>query len=245
MKTLIVTAAIQIDKDDFYYLETSKKLIDGYLNFTDFDILILTNNIKYYDFVKNDRVILVDYHDNFDEPITSLNKFNMHIKRLAIKLGSDLNYDLIYHHDCDCYIDGWDKQSYDDLVIQDYDVIFPTSEHPQLGKLRKYYEHFQEKIDKEFIGLYYEELDLSPNPAETRIIFKNNEKLKTFLNFWDKISENNKNYLTYYCGVYFGTSAKHSNMKMYSVKSEMEFSKYGKIKQRDKTLNYFGGIINE
>jgi hypothetical protein len=245
MKTLIVTTAIQIESNDFYYLETSRKLIDSYINLTDFDILILTNNVEYYKFLKNDRIRLFDYNETFNEPIKSSGKFNMHIKRLAIKLGCDLNYDIIYHHDCDCYIDGWDQQSYDELVEQDYDVIFPTSETPQLGELRKTYQHFQDKINNEFVGLYYDELDLSPNPAETRIIFKNNQKLKTFLDFWDKISKNNKNYLTYNCGVYFGTSAKHSNMKMYSVKKDMDFSKYGKIKHRNKTLNYFGVIINE
>jgi len=69
MKTLIVTAAIQIDTNDFYYLETSEKLINSYLKFTDFDILILTNNVNYYDFIKNDRVILFDYESNFNEKI--------------------------------------------------------------------------------------------------------------------------------------------------------------------------------
>lgn len=245
MKTLIVTAAIQINENDFSYLKKSLNLIETYLKYTDFSILILTNNVDYYD-VNDQRVQIVDYNKNFNEPIVSSSKFNMHIKRLAIRMGSETDYDIVYHHDCDCYIDGWDDESYHNLINMDYDVIFPgkNNERPQLGSLRKTYKHFQDKIDREFVGLYYDELDQSPNPAETRIIFKNNEKLISFLNFWDKISKNNKNFLTYFCGVYFGTSAKHSNMKMYSVNENMKFSKYGKISHQNKVLNYFGHTIN-
>lgn len=245
MKTLIVTVSIQIDNNDTSYLEKSLNLIKTYIEYTDFDILILTNNVEFYNDIKNTRVRIVDYNKNFTEPIKSANKFNMHIKRLAIKLGSETDYDIIYHHDCDCYITGWDDNSYREAINGEYDVLFPTDARPQLGGLRKNFKHFQEKIDKEFVGLYYDELDLSPNPAETRIIFKNNDKLKIFLDFWDMISNNNRNFLTYYCGVYFGTSSFHAKMKMSNVKPDMEFSKYGKITHQNKILNYFGQYTNE
>jgi|14BtaG_2_1085337.scaffolds.fasta_scaffold08981_4 hypothetical protein len=245
MKTIVVTNSIHITDNDYSYHEKALKLISGYLEFTDFDILVLTNNVDYFKHINNKRLLVFNYDENFNEPIKSANKFNMHLKRYPLRLATKMNYDVIYHHDCDCYINGWDSESYDKLINQDYDVIFPSSPRPQLGGLRKTHKHFQQKIDREFVGLYYDELDQSPNPAETRIIFKNNDKLKVFLDFWDKISNNNNNYLTYYCGVYFGTSSIHSKMKMGQVVRNLKFSSYGKISHQNKTLNYFGEYINE
>lgn len=243
MRTIVVSNSIHIKDNDFSYHEKAITMINSYLKYTNFDILILTNNVDYFSHIKNDRVIILDYHKNFDEPITSSNKFNMHLKRYPLRLASKMDYDIIYHHDCDCYITGWDDESYMNLIKQDYDIIFPNEPRNELGILRKNYYHFQEKIDKEFVNLYYEELDNSPNPNETRIIFKNNVKLNIFLDFWDKISNNNKNYLTYYCGVYFGTSSFHAKMKMGKVDKNSKFSSYGRISHQNKTLNYFGQYI--
>jgi len=245
MKTIIVTNSIHITDNDYSYHEKTLNLINSYLKFTDFDILVLTNNVDYFKHIKDNRLLVFNYSDNFNESITSANKFNMHLKRYPLRLASNMDYDIIYHHDCDCYITGWDVESYIDLVSQDYDVIFPNDPRPQLGSLRRNYKHFQQKIDREFVGLYYDELDQSPNPTETRIIFKNNDKLKVFLDFWDEISNNNNNYLTYYCGVYFGTSSIHSKMKMGQVGKNLKFSDYGRISHQNKTLNYFGTYINE
>jgi len=246
MKTLIVSVAIQQKNSYYDYLKTSKNLINSYLEFTNFDILILTNDIDFYKKtynLNNKRLIFIDYHTNFSESIISGNKFNMHIKRHAIRYGSELNYDIIYHHDADCYITGWDQLSYEELIKKDYDIIFPTTEIPQLGVLRKKYKHIEDKIQNEYGDLYYDDLDQSPNPAETRIIFKNNNKLKKFLDFWDKISDNNNNYFTYFVGVYIGTSALHAKMKMFSVKREMKFSKYCRITHGGKILDYHGQIL--
>jgi len=245
MKTIVVTNSIQITDNDYSYHEKALNLINSYLEFTDFDILVLTNNVDYFKHIKDKRLLVFDYDKNFNESIKSANKFNMHLKRYPLRLATKMNYDIIYHHDCDCYINGWDGESYDKLINQDYDVIFPNNPRPQLGGLRKNYKHFQEKIDREFVGLYYDELDQSPNPTETIIIFKNNDKLKVFLDFWDKISYNNNNYLTYYCGVYFGTSSIHSKMKMGQVVKNLKFSSYVRISHQNKTLNYFGEYINE
>lgn len=242
MKTIVVTPAIKIKDDDFSYLNKSKKLIDTYIKYTSFDILILTNNVEYYSEIKSERVFIIDYNSKFTEPIVSNKKFNMHIKRLPIRLGMELNYDIVYHHDCDCFIEGWDNNSYDNIIKEDYDVYFPGrgSSRSQLGGLRKNFKHFQNKIDTEFIGLYYDELDNSPNPPETRIIFKNNYKLKLFLEFWDKISKQNNDFDTYYDGVYIGTSSVYAKMNGFDVTTLNEFSKYGKITHGDSILNYYG-----
>jgi hypothetical protein len=177
------------------------------LNFTDFDILLITNKVDRFSQFTSNRVKIFDYEKNFNEPIISANKFNMHLKRYPIKLASYMNYDYVYFHDCDCFIDGWDRLSYEKKCREDFDVAFVSHANPQLGGLRNTYKHFQDKIDLEFFGLYTEEMDLAPNPAETRVLFKNNEKLQNFISFWDKISEQNKNFFTYHDGVYFGTSS--------------------------------------
>jgi hypothetical protein len=245
MKTIVVTTSISIKELDVSYFEKAIKLINSNLEYTNFDILVLTNNVAFFSKIKSDRVKIIDYSSNFNEPITSSKSFNMHIKRYSIKLGQELGYDIIFYNDCDCFIVGWDDISYKSLVYQDFDIFFPKNPLPELSDLYKNYKHFKEKIDNEFSGIFYDELFQSPNPPETRVIFKNNEKLKVFLKFWDKISDNNKNYFTYYDSVYFGTSAKHSKMKMSYVKPDDKFSKFCKISHNNKTLNYFGYPTNE
>lgn len=242
MKTIIVTCAIQLTDKDFSYLEKSKELIKTYLTHTNFDILILTNNVDFYQ-EENKRVKIYEFNESYGEPIKSGGKFNMHIKRIPIEIASDLDYDIVYHHDCDCFIDGWDEESYAKTVKKDFDVFFPKDARPQLGGLIKNYKRFKDKIEKEFKGIFYEELNKSPNPAETRIIFKNNKKLKAFLDFWKKISKNNKDYLTYFCGVYFGTSAKDADMNMSGVNYNDKFTSYGRIYHGNKILDYFGTEI--
>lgn len=244
MKTLIVTTLIDSGNHNFNrYLQPCLKLIDGYLKYTDFNILILTNKTNSLSEIVDKRVSVVDYDKNFSEPVLSGKKFNMHIKRLAIKLGVDLDYDIIYHHDCDCYIVGWDQESYLNLISQSYDIIFPNSSRPQLGGLRKAYKHFQDKIDLEYKELYQDDFDLAPNASETFVLFKNNNKLKSFLGFWDKIAERNKDFNTYHSAVYFGTSAIFAKMNISEVTDKMKFSKFGRIDHVNRILNYHGVTI--
>jgi len=245
MKTLVVSTLFNINSRYLdYYLQPCRKLIDGYLKHTNFDILILTNSPSSLEDIADKRVHIIDYRKEYTEPILSAGKFNMHIKRLAIEKGSDLGYDIIYHHDCDCYIEGWDQKSFDQTIAQPFDIYFPTSSRPQLGGLRKQFKHFQDKINLEFGDLYEDKFDLSPNAAETFIILKNNNKLKKFLEFWNKIAERNKNFLTYYCGVYFGTSCIYADMDKTHITSENKFSTYGRIFHRNRLLDYHGQTVN-
>lgn len=242
-KTCVVTSCIEIDQFSTRYVESCKNLIFSYLKYTRFDILVLTNKPEHFNQINSKRVIIKSYNDIYDENILSSGRFNMHIKRLPISIASDMPYDLIYYHDCDCYIVGWDSKNFNEKCSEDFDVAFVSHANPQLGSLRKNYKHFEEKILNEFGDLYYEELDSSPNPAETRVIFKNNLKLKEFLNFWDKISNRNKDFFTYHDGVYFGTSAVHSKMKMIGITHFDNFSKFCRIKHGDNILDYFGNVI--
>lgn len=232
--------SIETNSNSEKYLKNSKKFIKTYLKYTNYDILLITNKKNFYDDLNNGRLIVLNYDDHFKENILSSNRFNMHLKRYPIAKAKDIGYDIIFYNDCDCYIDGWDEKSFNKKIEQDFDVFFVSHANPQLGGLRKSYKHFQDKIDIEFGGLYYEELDSAPNPAETRIIFKNNSKLFDFLEFWGRISENNKDYFTYYDGVYFGTSSIYAKMNLGSVTKNDEFSKYCYINHNDNILNYFG-----
>ena len=239
-KTCCTSLAIEIDENSERYLKNSKKFIETHLNFTNYDILLITNRTAFYKEFQNARLNIVNYGDHFKEPIMSSNRFNMHLKRYPIKMAKDLDYDVVFYNDCDCYIDGWDEKSFNRKIEESFDIFFVAHANPQLGGLRRAYKHFQDKVDNELKDLYYDDLDSSPNPAETRIIFKNNSKLFDFLEFWDKISKNNNNYFTYYDGVYIGTSSIYAKMNLGAVTRNDEFSKYCYISHGDGVLNYFG-----
>lgn len=243
MKTLVVTTLFKIEQGVFKferYIEPCNKLIEGYLKYTDFDILILTNVPEVLAHVKDTRVKIVNYNENYSEPIQMKHRFNMHLKRLPIRIGSELDYDVIYHHDCDCYIEGWDQDSYNELLKWPHDVYFPTNSRPQLGLLRRSHQRFQDKIESEFGDLYREEFDNAPNCSETFVIFKNNDKLKKFLDFWDKIAERNDGQDTYHCAIYYGTSCIHAGMKFTHVTNRNKFTNYGRIDHHHRILSYYG-----
>jgi hypothetical protein len=227
------------------YSVHAKRMAESYLEYTDFDVVIVTDNPKSFSDINNDRLKIIDYDSRFDERKMVSNFFNYHLKRYAILVAKELNYQTILYVDCDCYIVGWDMESFLNKLREEFDIAFVTHAHPQLGDLRRNYKHFQEKIDLEFEGLYYESLDMAPNPAETHVLIKNNEKLTEFLDFWDKISKNNKhNNPTYHDGVYFGTSGIHAKMNMIGVDLSSNFTNFCRISHGDGTLNFFGHKIS-
>lgn len=244
MRTLLVTPVLSVDagKPLNHYLIAYRKLEETYLKHTDFDILTVTNFEDLLNSKNNPRVKHIDISRISQEPLISGNRnlFNMHLKRLPIKEGMKSDYDLVYFHDCDCWINGWDAVSFEKLVARESDIFFPTRHHPQLGGLRKTYQHFQDKLDTEYKNLYKPEFDSAPNAAETRIIFKNNSKLKSFIEFWDKVAAANNNFDTYHSGVYFGTSAIEAKMKLDSVTPDDEFAKFCRITHGSALLDYHG-----
>lgn len=242
--TCITSLCIEIKEESKRYLDAAEKLIESNLAYTDFDILLLTNKIDLFKHINNARVTVLNYSELFQENLISAGKFNMHLKRYPILIAKNFGYNIIIYNDCDCFIDGWDSKSFETKIEEDCDIFFVSHANPQLGGLRKAYKHFQEKIDNELNGLYTHDMDEAPNPAETRVIFKNNEKLNLFLEFWDKISNNNKNYFTYYDGVYFGTSSIYAKMKLGAVTKTSEFANHCFISHMSDTLNYFGEKIS-
>jgi cephalosporin hydroxylase len=239
-KVCVVSTCFELNLNSKKYTDSAKNMIKSHLRYTNFDIILLTNKKEEFENINDGRVKILDYYSLYNESHISSNKFNMHLKRYPIKLAKDYGYDIIFHNDCDCFINDWDDSSFKEKIKTDYDVFFVSHANPQLGGLIKNYKHFREKVENELGSLYTEDMNSAPNPAETRVIFKNNEKLDLFLSFWDKISNNNKNYFTYYDGVYFGTSAIYAKMKMGAVNRKDDFSKYCFIYHGDDILDYFG-----
>lgn len=244
-KVCVTTICIELDKSTNRYLKCGKRLIETHLKYTDFNILIITNDTSYFSDITDSRVLIVDYESSFTEPTVSGSRFNMHLKRLPVKLAKELGYDIIFLNDVDCFITGWDNASFQNKCKEDFDVAFVSHANPQLGGLRQTYKHFQDKIDLEFGDLYYDELDKAPNPAETRVIFKNNEKLTNYLKFWDKIAARNNDYFTYHDGVYFGTSGVYAEMKMIGVTPQNEFTSFCRIAHANEVLDYFGHRVED
>ena len=223
----------------------AKRMIESYLEYTNFDIVIVTDNPSEFDDLDIDRVKVVNYDNHFDESKKISGFFNYHLKRYGILVAKEFGYDIIYYVDCDSYIVGWDMNSFLEKCDEEFDIAFVQHASPQLGDLRRLYKHFQDKIDLEFEGLYYDELDMAPNPAETHVLIKNNEKLSKFLEFWDKVSKNNKhNNPTYHDGVYFGTSGIYADMKMIGMNHQSKFTEFSRISHGDKILNFFGHTIS-
>ena len=147
--------AINCGVNENRYLECASKLIESYLKYTDFDILVLINDLSFFDKFKTNRLIVVEYSITFNEPIISGGTFNIHLKRYPILLASKLEYDIVYFHDCDCYIEGWDMNSYIKKCNEDFDVFFVSCATPQLGNLRKNYKHFQYNIEMKYTSITY------------------------------------------------------------------------------------------
>jgi hypothetical protein len=80
-KNICVTAvSIQnsnnIGKD---YSEHAKRMVSSYLEFTDFDIVVVTDNPSSFEEIQNERVKIFDYDIHFDEQKMVSNFFNYHL----------------------------------------------------------------------------------------------------------------------------------------------------------------------
>ncbi len=259
MKTIIATLCVdttckKFTPDNRYFSETVI-LLNSYLKHTNFDILVTTNMVDYFnDFKTNPRVIITDLRDHCDDPLIARCYINMNLKRIPIKLASQLDYDVVYHHDCDCFVVGWDQESYIRSIDNEFDFYMPTNYNVgnriELLRVDKVFKHLNEKLKCEFenTNITYPDWGGAPHMAETRILIKNNDKMKLFLEYWDRIAETNKaNYIAnrYQAtmdGIYFGTCAWYAKMKL-SRMHPTEFTNYCRIHHGLRILNYYGTTI--
>lgn len=235
---------------DRSYIQAGMNLILTNLYYTPFNIIMLTNKPEYFDVFKNNsRVNIVNYEDRFTDPIESAGLFNTHIKRQAIRLGMESKHKYIFWNDCDTFVNGWHDASYkrkctDEFDNNHTDVLYSGSVAPAMGDLIDKFPNIATIIKQELGPLFYPELRKSPNPAETRVIFKNSKKLNVFLEFWDSIAaRNNGQWQTYHDGIFFGTSSVHAGMKVGSLANEwrhFEFINKCKIMHGAHVLNFYG-----
>lgn len=226
-------------------ISQTKNLIDSVLSFTNFDFILLTDFIDDFSSYMSDRVKIIKFSDYFDEEKNIGNFPNFHIKRHSISIAKKFKYDLIICSDVETILTNWDDVSFNKFSNKDFDIAFVRSFEPQIGYLRREYEHFQKIIDTEFDSIYEESFDLSPNPETFYFIVKNNEKLDLFLKFWDEIYENNINkFPTYFGGVYLGILSVKSNMKMDGISKENKFTDFINIKRNDDLFDFYGQKTN-
>lgn len=240
MKTVVTTLAIQLGNNS-RYIDQCKNLVSTNLQYTNFDIIVLTNKPQEFNEFESDRLTIVDYDANYTEPLISGKKFNMHLKRYAIRLGADAGHDIVFYNDADAYLTGWDQKSFEEKCSKDFDMATPSNIEPQFRGLRLNNPMFQDKVEQ-IKDLWYDELDNAPNISEVRVVFKNNNKLKTFLYFWDAIASRNTEYryFTYFDGVYFGMSAVHAKMKLERITRNSEFTNMCRINHTRFILDFFG-----
>lgn len=213
------------------YQPRADLLIRSALKFTPFDIVMVTNDVEYFsEYSSNPRVHMYDMKD-FDDKEKVWGVFNYNLKRLPIKVAQDMGYDIIYHNDCDCFYHGWDDESFKQLLSADYDTYYVNYNYQHtIGGLATDNERYRNKIDalKEFI--HGDILQAYP-PLETRILFKNNDKLTTMLDFWDKLSkfESERDMNPFQECVIMGAAARYAKMNITGVSIDLEFTKYCKL----------------
>lgn len=244
IKDVFTTIAINVRPESgIDYIQRSKLLINSVLNLTDKDIIVVTNNTNEYQELINDRLKIYDIEHLTDDKLISGGMFNMHLKRVPISIANKLGYENIMYCDCDTYFDKWDENSYQELLNKDFDIAFKGGGNLE-GLL--HLPHYNIKV-KEMGNLWYDDLKKSTNMAEVFILFKTPVKLLKFIDFWDKISDKNKDFThnTYYDSFYFGVSMYHSNMKGFNFKLNKtetnSFTENWKIQHgKDSLLNFYG-----
>ena len=193
MKTIVCSILIDGERaEQNNYDIRTKLLIESTLKFTDFDILILTDSPGKFNY-DNDRVFIKDFNKIFpDEPKQVAALFNFNLKRLAIKLSMELNYDYVFYNDCDCFFSDWDNTSYEDMLSKGYDVYYATfyPHHTVNDQLSKPQHHpkTKERIERVRDVITDDMLD-AVLAVETRMLYKNSDKLKVMIDTWDLLAK--------------------------------------------------------
>jgi len=245
MKSVIASLCIDGLKygHENMYQQRANILIDSAIKFTPFDVLMVTNVPEAFKKHENNkRVIIKDLKTTFpSEPLKICNQFNFGIKRLPIKLCSEMDYDVINFNDCDCFYNGWDQESFASMLSEKFDVWYLQyhPEHCIKNKMNNnLYTAMKQKIEK-MGDLIYDKLLLATLPAETRIVFKNNDKLKVMLDYWEKFSKKcvETNCGTFQENVFFTMSAVHAGMIQHNVNPKFKFAKFCRLIHGHPPLN--------
>ena len=99
------------------YIQYGKKMVESYLEHTPYDVLIVTN--KPHEFEGYGDRLIIEYMPTSAVDTTY---FKYTLKLDAIAIGYEKGYDVTYWVDCDCYTEGWDDESFQELVNTDVDL---------------------------------------------------------------------------------------------------------------------------
>lgn len=195
MKTLFTILSLSTGRD--MYLIASKNLINELLSNTNHDILLTTNNVGFFDDIKNNRLIV---RNNVPEDSILLyrsgSEFNYNIKYLAFK---DLpeGYDVVFYVDGDIKNEFWNQISEDRLnyLMNSYEWVATRLNCVLKNEVQQYKNTggclFSHKIQSYNIL----EWDINNNlmesclPSEHFLIFKyNKEKLEKFAYKWGELN---------------------------------------------------------
>jgi hypothetical protein len=195
MKILFTILAIETKTE--LYLRSSKKLIIQLLNNTKHDILLSTNNIDYFNEIKNKRLFI---RNNIPESSILLYgniEFNYNLKYLSFQ-DIPNNYDVIFYIDGDISNTFWNNKSDEKIksLTNEYEWIATRLNCVLRNEVDQYKKTgnalFKHKINS------YEILNWNDNnilldsclPSEHFLIFKyNSKKIKLFYEKWKELNE--------------------------------------------------------
>jgi hypothetical protein len=195
MKILFTMLSLSVKGD--MYLTASKNLINEILSNTQHDVLLTTNNVEFFDDVKNSR-LLVRNNVPEDSILNYRNgvEFNYNLKYLAFKNIPE-GYDVIFYVDGDIKNTFWNQVSEDNIksLMITYDWVATRLNCVLKDEVERYKNTggclFSHKIKS------YNILDWDVNdklmesrlPSEHFLIFKyNKEKLDMFSNKWSELN---------------------------------------------------------
>ncbi len=138
--TLLTTIAVNTPNSSRDYIAMAIEMVNGYLEYTNFDVLIVTNEPEsIVDVYSNNKRVIVGYLSDHAMAISNEHGgCDENIKLLSLLQayntidGNGDPYDVIYSIDADLSIKGFDMDSYNELINVDSVDLWSTIE---LGKV--------------------------------------------------------------------------------------------------------------
>jgi len=147
------------------------------------------------------------------------NIFNYNLKYLPIKVSCEMGFDYVIFIDSDWRIeDGFSPEKIKNLLgfmqMQDFDMLFERP-HP-IGYGKHDGDNCFWRHKRDFYKLLEtDEFDNGHVTNEQFLVFKNSEKLKVFISFWEKLTQHStsSNIWAFAEGVEIGMSSVKANFK--------------------------------
>jgi len=216
------------------YIKAGQYCVDSILKFSKQKVTIVTNQKDSFSNFEVNRTNIIDTEENNISVICGgkpgARGFNMNMKLHAIKHASKLNTDFVVYMDCDGYLkDCWSDEIAKDhfnkfLIKPNLDSVQVTiyNAGPVMDRFHqgKGHPHPWAHV---FNHLGYENRPSGRCPQETLLIYKNNDKLKKMLDYWETFEKKalELNIKTAFIAIPIGVAQN---------KAEIKFVEYGRRK---------------